>query len=179
MLSLMSKITVVYNKIKGPLKYLNRKNKKIILEAKLKGQVNLTLPLLINQSQRVKSWAEVIIMWINKGIPGGPTFKVALAKICKEIGSILPEQEIINCNAKFIHKQLLKHRTEALQRHVAIANRWALKYYHEQLKKKIYRTPLEYYLQLFNQIPSEIKYLKPKSFSKRIKKMEWEFKPED
>ena len=114
------------------MKYLNAKNKKIILEAKLKGQVNLTLPLLFNQNQQVKSRAEVILMRINKWIHGGPSFKVASSKICKEMGTILPEQEMINCNANFIQKQMTTHKTQTLQRYLAFLSLSTSKLYHKQ-----------------------------------------------
>ena len=56
--------------------------RKLIIYAKLKGQLNLTLPLLINQTQRAQNQAEVLLMRINKWIHGGPIFKVDNEIIC-------------------------------------------------------------------------------------------------
>ena len=48
--SLTAKITNSFNKIRGALPYMDQKSKKIIIESKLKGQLNLTLPLIISQT---------------------------------------------------------------------------------------------------------------------------------
>ena len=74
--SLSAKITSTYNKIKGALPYMDSKSKKIIIESKLRGQLNLTLPLILNQTQRVQSRAEVMLMRINRWIYGHSVFKV-------------------------------------------------------------------------------------------------------
>ena len=94
MAALMLKITVSYHKIRGHTKFMSSKTKKGILESELIGQVNLTLPLLLNQNKRVQARAETIMMRINKWIWGGPTFNIASEKICKEIKILLPEMEI-------------------------------------------------------------------------------------
>ena len=73
--SLTAKITSSYNKIRGALPYMDQKSKKIIIESKLRGQLNLTLPLILNQNQLVQSRAEVILMKINRWIYGGSVFK--------------------------------------------------------------------------------------------------------
>ena len=113
----------MYNKIRGALPYLNGKNRKIILEAKLKGQLRLTLPLLLNENQCVQSCAEVMLMKINKWIHGGFTFKQENKKICKEIMVPLPEKEILDSSAKFIHKPMTERKTKSIQKHIAIPNR--------------------------------------------------------
>ena len=158
---------------------MTSKTKKVILDAKLRGQVNLTLPLLLNQLKRIQTRAEVILMRINKWTRGGTTCKVASELICKDIGCLMPEREILNHNAKFIHKQITTQPNPALQKFIAIPNRCTSKLYHKVPKKKLYRTSFEYLLQLYNQIPPELKPLKPQTFSKRPKKYELEFTPED
>ena len=137
MSGLMSKVTMAYTKMRGQLKFMTLKTKKVILESKLKGQVNLTMPLLINQSQCVKKRAKVIIMRINKWIRGGPYYKVSSEKICNEIGNMLPERELLNTNAKFIHKQITFHQNEALREFIAIPNRSTSKLYHKAPYSKL------------------------------------------
>ena len=149
------------------------------MDAKLRGQVNLTLPLLLNQPKQIQAGAEIILMRINKWIRGGPTFKVASELICKEIRCLLPEREILNHNAKFIHKQITAQPNPALQKFIPIPNQSTSKLYHKVPKKKLYKTSFKYLLQLYNQIPPNLKPLKPKTFGRRIKKIELEFTPED
>ena len=91
MAALTSKIALSHNKIKGQLRYMTPKTRKVVLDAKLRGQINLTLPLLLNQPKRIQARAEVLLMRINRWIRGGPTFKVAFELICKDIGCLLPE----------------------------------------------------------------------------------------
>merc|ERR1711954_42789 len=66
LLSIMSKMTSTYLKIKDALPLMSKRNRKIVLESKIKGQLRLTLPLTINQSQRIKKRTEVLIMKVNK-----------------------------------------------------------------------------------------------------------------
>ena len=54
MCSLMSKMAYSHFKLKGAIPYMSTRNKKIILEAKIKSQLNLTLPLMLNQNQRIQ-----------------------------------------------------------------------------------------------------------------------------
>ena len=91
----------------------------------------------------------------------------------------MPEHEILNFNAKFIHKQITDKPNPALRSFIAIPNRSTSKLYHKIPKKKLYKTSFEYLLQLYNQLQPKLKPLKPKTFSKRIKKEKLEFTPED
>ena len=59
------------------------KTRKIILESKLKGLVNLTLPLVLNQLKQVQARAKVTVMRMNKWIRGGPTLEEASSKNTK------------------------------------------------------------------------------------------------
>ena len=95
---------MTFNKIKEDLPFLSKVNRKIIIEAKTKGQINMTLPLLLNQSQAVQEQAEIIVIRINKWAYGANTFRLENEKICKDLEIHLPKEEIINTNAKFIHK---------------------------------------------------------------------------
>ena len=89
--ALYGKISSTYNDIKGAIPYLDKKNKKIIINSKLRGQLSLTLPLLINQNQCVQNKAEVLLMRRNKWIYGKSIFKKENRQICNTIGAPLPE----------------------------------------------------------------------------------------
>ena len=89
----------------------------------------------------------------------------------------MPSHEILNSYAKFVHKQITTHRNPALREFIAFPSRSTSKLHHKIPKKDLYKTPLEYHLRLYNQIPPELKPLKPKTFAKRIKKKKLEFTP--
>ena len=57
--TLMTKVKPGFRKIRGEIPFLNLKNRKIILEAKLKGQLRLTMPILLNQYQQNKKELKV------------------------------------------------------------------------------------------------------------------------
>merc|ERR1711954_581301 len=86
MSSLMSRMSYSHFKLREALPYMTSKNKKIILDAKIRSQLNLTLPLVINQSMRIQKRACTMLMKINKWTYNGPTFKVKSEVICKKLG---------------------------------------------------------------------------------------------
>ena len=100
----MGKLINSYIKLKPAIPFMSKKVKKIILNSKLKSQLSLTLPLMLNQSKQVKKRVCIMIMKVNKWIFGGPTLKVESEKICRDIGTQMPEVELLNSNAKFIQK---------------------------------------------------------------------------
>ena len=138
-----------------------------------------SMPLIINQPERIKSRAETMLMRINRWVHGGNTFKESSIKICKKINRPLPEQEILRANAKFSHKLILNPDIQSLQRYVARPKRSTSRLFHVKPKKKLYRTPLEHHIQLYNQLPEDLKYLKPKTLAYKLKKREVEYTPED
>ena len=122
------------------------------------------------QSQCIQARAETLVMKINKWIWNKCAYKKSSEVICKEIGCIMPSHEILNSYAKFVHKQITTHRNPALREFIAFPSRSTSKLHHKIPKKDLYKTPLEYHLRLYNQIPPELKPLKPKTFTKRIKR---------
>ena len=64
----------------------------------------------------------------------------------------LPEKELINLSAKLTQKIMTEYKIQSLDKlfHRSIG---------KHLKKKIYRTALEYKIQLFNQFPLEVMFL--------------------
>ena len=141
--------------------------------------MNLTLPLIINQSQAVKGQVETLLMWINKWIYGECTFKLENEKILKAISAPTREQEIINANARFIHKVINQKKVGSLLKLITSTARSTARFHHIAPKKKLYRTAFEYHLQLFNQLPNDIKFVKPLTFKKKLWNIKIEFKPQD
>ena len=179
MASCMAKMNMTYNSLRTVLPRMSIKNRKIILESKLGGQLRLTLPLTLNQNQRVKKRAETIVMKINKWIHGGNTFMVNKKKICKKIEKPLPEKEILDSSVLFIHKQISSAKTQAIQNFISMPNRTVSRVYHRFPKKKIYRTPLECHLHLYNQMKPHLKFLNHKQLKQKLKKEDVEYTPEN
>ena len=175
----MSKMNRTYNSIRSVLPRMTVKNRRIILNAKIGGQLRLTLPLTLNQNQRVKKRAITMIMKINKWIHGGNTFMMNKKKICDKIGSPMPEKELIDISALFIHKLISQAKAKALHNFIYLPNRTVSRVYHRCPKKKLYRTPLESHLHLYNQIPAHLKFLNNKQLKRKLKKETIDYTPEN
>ena len=91
--------------------------------------------------------------------------------ICKKIGMPSPEEEIVKACAKDIQKTMYDQKTPSIMKLITRTKRTTSNYYHLTPKKKLYRTPLEVALQLYNKIPADIKHVKPKTFKKKLKKL--------
>ena len=100
-------------------------------------------------------------------------------EICKKIGSLSPEQDILVNSAKFIHKLLSQKESISLHENLIIPKRVKSIIYHRNPKKKLYRTALENLVNLYNQIPNDHKHLKSKNFAKKLKKEGVEYQPAD
>ena len=110
----------------------------------------------------IKNRVEVLLMQVNRWIHGGQTFKEVSTKICKQINRPIPEQEILKANAKFSHKLIGNPEIGSLQNFIARPRRSTSRIYHSNPKKKLYRTPLDHHIQIYNQLPDTLKYLNPK-----------------
>ena len=165
--------------MKSALPYLNKRNRKIILNAKLRGQVSLILPLIINQNAHTQRRMEVLLMRINKWIYGGPTYKRSNKAICKEIGIPEPEQEILKANSKFIHKLINKKSRMTTHAHIVIPKRKTSILYHRKPKKKLYRTALEHHIEIYNQLDDDLKPMNPRQFGRKVKTRKVEYTPKD
>ena len=161
-----TKIQLTYNKIRGAIRFMDTKTKEIIIESKIRGQINKCSPLILNQNQYVWKKACVLIMRINKWIYSGQTFKVVSQKICERIDNPLPEQKLINASAKFIHEIIYEIGIKTINCLISRQNIATACYYHTNTKKKLYRTSQEYHIHLSNQIPAELKFLRPATFCK-------------
>ena len=144
------------------------KNRKIVIDTKIRGQLNLTLPLILGQNLHTQKRFETIIMKVNKWIYGGQTFKKENIKICKEIERLIPEQDILVNSARFFHKLITQKESMSLHENLVIPKRAKSIIYHRNPKKKLYRTSLENLITLYNQIPHDTKILKVKTFTKKL-----------
>ena len=90
----------------------------------------------------------------------------------------LPKDEIGKASAKLIQKILHDRKTPSIMNRITRTKRITSKFHHIYPKKKIYKTPLEMLIQLYNQIPNELKHVSPKTFKSKLKKHDLEFNPE-
>ena len=91
----------------------------------------------------------------------------------------LPEQEILPANARFIQKCMGRKESVSIQQYLGRPSRSTSKVFHVNPPKNMYRMALEHHICLYNQLPQNIKYLKPKTFASKLKKLEIEYKPPD
>ena len=54
--AMMNRIQITYNKIRGALRFMNVKKRKMIIESKIRGQINGFLLLIINHDQNVQKY---------------------------------------------------------------------------------------------------------------------------
>ena len=116
-------------------------------------------------------------MRINKWIYGKSVFRKENQEICNKINKPLPEQEILQSSAKFIHKIMSRKEKISINEYIGQPSRSTSKIFHMKPKKKTLRTSFEHHIHLYNQLPSNIKYLKPKSFAVKLKKQDLEYRP--
>ena len=90
----------------------------------------------------------------------------------------LPKDEIVKASAKLIQKILHDRKTPSIMNRITRTKRITSKFHHIYPKKKIYKTPLETLIQLYNQIPNDLKHVSPKTFKRKLKKHDLEFNPE-
>ena len=117
--------------------------------------------------------------YLAPGLYGSSVFCVENEKVCKKIGSNLPEQDIIQVSARFIHKVIGHKESVSIKQYIGRPSRSTSKIFHNNPKKKTYRMALKHHICLYNQLPQSIKYLKPKTFVSKLKKIEIEYKPPD
>lgn len=138
---LNARVTTTYNSLREVIPFMTPENRKIIINSKLRGQVNLFLLLILNQSQQVRKKAETLLMRINKIIYGKKYFKVCNETICKEIQMPEPEIKIVKAGAKAIQKIMYNWKTPSIQRLIRRTSRSTSNFYHLTPKKN-YTEPL-------------------------------------
>ena len=159
--------------------HMNIEQRKVILLAKLKSIIEYCYPLLVAQPQNVRKQAETITMRINRWILQENTFRVRNETICKKIQCPTPNQAIVQCGAKFIHKLITTNSTPSLSRLIDKPKRITAQHHYKYPKKKSNRTTVEALTNLYNQMSYKEKILNPKALKRRLKKNKLKFKYTD
>ena len=110
-------------------------------------------------------------MRINKWVYGESIFKVGNKNICKSIEVNMPEQDIIQSSARFIHKLINQKESVSIKDYIGRPSRSTSKLFHTKPKKKTWKTALEHHNCLYNQLLPNIKYLKPSTFKDKLKNL--------
>ena len=90
-----SRIGMEYTKLKPYLNYMTQKDRKKIVNSKLRSILDYGLPLYMGEAEGIRSNLESTYMTLNRIIHGGLTFKVSKVNICKQIKAELPEKHIL------------------------------------------------------------------------------------
>ena len=90
----------------------------------------------------------------------------------------LPKTEIVKASAKLVQKIIHDRKTPSIMNRITRTKRVTSKVFHIFSKKKLYNTLLEVLIQLYNQIPNEVKYTSPKAFKSKLKKYDIIYTPE-
>ena len=156
--------------------YMNFKQRKVIYSTKLKSLVEYCHPLLASQPQQIRKQAETLNMMINRWILKENTFCVRNETICRKIECSTPNQAIIQCGAKFIHKLITTNSTPSLSKLIDRPRRITAQHYYNKPKKRTNRTPVEALTNIYNQMTYKEKSLNPKALKRRLKKSKLKFK---
>ena len=86
-----SQIGFELSKLRPYLHLMNTKDRKIILNTKLRSIIDYGLPLFMGETEAVKSKIEGAYMLVNRIIHGQNKFMTSKTKICCEIKADLPK----------------------------------------------------------------------------------------
>ena len=114
-----------YSKLKPYLNTMNMKDRKKIVNSKLKSILDYGLPLFMGENAQVRAKLEAAYMLINRVIHGGYTFRVNKTTICDEIKTDMPLQSICKTAATFLHKHLTHRKCDSLINQLVIPKKIA------------------------------------------------------
>ena len=155
---------------------MNLKQRRIILNAKIKTHVYYVLPLVISQPQYVRDRFEKILMKINRWILMENTFRLKNTTICKRVGVCMLQQELLRTSFKFIHNLILERKCRSITELFRFPQRTSSRISHKTPKKQFYRTPLEHMIELYNQQTHELKLLTKPRLKRRLEKTQIKYK---
>ena len=104
---------------------------------------------------------------------GNFSFKILCKKICDSIGWELPNQLIVKQSARFIHKILSKRKPKQVIDKIRFPRTRACAKLSMKITancEKLRRTTIYQCIELYNQIPNELKSQDQKEFKKSLKR---------
>ena len=121
--ALSSKVNLILSKLKPALKFLNERNKKIVISSKVKPVALYGVQLMLGQNQQIMHKAQTLIMRINRYMTSNPEGLKSSEALCKSIGIDEPLQEILKSNFKLIHKMIKARKPQSIMEEIKFPSR--------------------------------------------------------
>ena len=160
-----------YHKIRPAMQYMSLRNRKTIINAKVRTHIHYMLPLTIAQPQYVRDRVSRLLMKVNRWILQENTYKISNTKICKKIQMPTPEQEILQTSLKFFNSLVLTRKCVSLVELIKFPRRTSSRLNHKHPKKQCFKTTLEHMTELYNQQNSTLKGLSKPRLKRRLSKV--------
>ena len=165
-----SRIGLELSKLKLYLSLMETKDRKTILNAKLRSIIDYALPLFMGESEAIKAKVESTYMLVNRLIHGKCGYMTAKTKICKDIKSDMPNMWMRKTAAKFMHKQITSAKCDDLLMQLKIPKRKASPIYVKDPQLGNYNCSLEKMVEIYNSLPVDLKAKKVVPLKRHLKK---------
>ena len=175
----ISKITGIVSKrlceIKPYLSCMNLKTRRKIVYSKIASIILYGIELYLGQTDETLRKVTVLLMKCNKTIYSKDYMRVSNNKICREILVDPPEVLIRKASLKFIHKLINNEKPQQLFNKIRFNNktrRCTKLSLNDGIRKESNKRTLIYQsIQLYNSIPSSMKYLSIRKFKTHLAKV--------
>ena len=157
------------------LRYMNLNTRRKIVYSKIASIIQYGMELYLGQNQRILDKITALFMRCNRAIFMRDHFKVSNRRICQEILVDTPEVMVKKSGIKFIHKLINSEAPTQLYRKIRLNNRMrkcTKLSLTDGIRKECNKRNLLYQsIQLYNELPTDLKYLPIKKFKKRLSKI--------
>ena len=165
-----SRIGLELSKLKPYLHLMEVKDRKTILNAKLRSIIDYALPLFMGEPESIKAKVESTYMLVNRLIHGKCGYMDAKTKICKDIKVDLPKMWMRKTAATFLHKHLTTAKCHDLILQLKIPKRIASPIFVRDPQLGNYNCSLDRIVEVYNSLPLDLKAKKVMPFKRYLKK---------
>ena len=161
-------------------RFMNTKTRTMVLNSFLLPHQMYGIPQLLGEKQTLKNRTHAMIMKLSRWNMGSYRFKLSCKKICAASKWNIPTQMIIKSSATNIHQIVSTRRPEKvidLIKMPRTRTKAKMTTKHRPRTKIYPRTTISAGIDLYNQLPDELKSLDDKEFKRRIKKMTLSYLP--
>ena len=169
---------VVSNKLtelKPLLDNMSLKNHREVVYSKVASTLLYGIELYAGQNTWTQNRMHSILMRCNRAIHAKPTYMVSIRRICDNISVDPPELLCQKAAIKYIHKIISTQRPDQIytkirfNRNQHICSKLGVKYrFRKEISKK---NLISIAINLYNGIDSNLKYLQPRKFNLKLKKL--------
>ena len=176
MSSVASRIGLAFKKLKPFIVHASPKQRKTIINSKLRSIALYCSPLFFNESTHCKKRLESVLMTINKRIYNRNTYMTKYKDICHDIQEDEPKQLLLKTNTKFICKLMTECKVDQLLNLMIINVRLGSKVYMADPHKQGLKAAIIRLVQLYNALPLELKSLNQQRLKQKLTKFDVSFK---